>query len=99
MSEENETEADRLDHSIEYLENKLETIKQIKSLVKELEEIGDVVVNNPKDSRHIEIYAETDEPVSELIELSQLEVTVSDNIIYNPEDETFKIKKNFRIDK
>lgn len=108
MSEQNKhIGPESLDKSIEKLETQLQTLQELQDVFFRLDDSDDVdlhVVNKP-DSHQMDVTVVADEPVEEMEIIAsahrglQGEATKSDDIIYDHEDDVYRLTTKFQTDR
>lgn len=98
---------DAIDRSIEQLELKLETLKEVQDILYDLEEDDDVKLSviDEENSHVIEVIISADEPIDNMRAIANTDSGLKgdafnpDDIIYDYEDETYRLKTTFNINR
>jgi predicted ABC-type transport system involved in lysophospholipase L1 biosynthesis ATPase subunit len=101
--DDNLAEHEKLEKSIESLELRAQTLKQVQRIIKELDELATVTVVNEDNSPQIHVIAGADTPLDGLQELAEVDTRLYGeahspaDIVYQPGDETYKLEMKFSL--
>lgn len=92
------SESDKLDGSIEHVQNKVETLKEVQELIAEIEGYAEVLVDDPVDSHQIDVYINSEKATEEMHQLTELSFNAC-KIEYDFAANEFKMNPKFRTDR